>query len=126
MTAGLYLLLVLPGGVGAATRYVVDGLIKARTGKAAFPWSTAIINLTGSLVLGFLTGLATSRISDTDVSAIVGTGFLAGYTTFSTASYETVQLVRERRYGLALGYGIGVLVVCVALALAGYVYGSRL
>lgn len=81
--------------------------------------------MTGSLLLGFLTGLVVSRIADTDVSAVVGTGLLGGYTTFNTASYETVHLVRETRLGLAVGYGLGALVACVAVALLGYVYGSR-
>lgn len=124
MNVGLYLLLVIAGGIGASLRYVLDGLIKART-KSAFPWSTALINLTGSLALGFLTGLVVDRIADTDVSAIIGTGLLGGYTTFSTASYETIELVRKKRLGLALAYGIGVLAACIGLAFLGYYYGSR-
>ena len=126
MTAPLFALLVLGGGVGATLRYVVDGWIKSKTPGSHFPWSTAIINLTGSLVLGFLTGLVVDRIADTDVSAVIGTGLLGGYTTFSTASYETIQLVRDRRWGLAVGYGAGVLAVGVALALAGYTYARSL
>ncbi|MBC2933071.1 fluoride efflux transporter CrcB [Nocardioides sp. zg-1228] len=126
MTPGLFALLVVAGGVGASVRYLVDAWIKARTKGSAFPWSTAIINLTGSPALGFLTGLVASHLASTDVSAIVGTGFLGGYTTFSTASYETVQLVREKRYGLAAAYGVGVLVLSVALAFGGYYWGSHL
>ncbi|NPC96666.1 fluoride efflux transporter CrcB [Nocardioides sp. zg-DK7169] len=125
MTLGLYLLLILAGGVGASLRYVLDGLIKSGTKGSSFPWSTAIINLTGSFVLGLLTGLVAARIEDTDVSAIIGTGLLGGYTTFSTASYETVQLVQKKKHGLALAYGIGVLVVCVAAAFGGYVWGKH-
>ncbi|MBM9460142.1 CrcB family protein [Nocardioides sp. zg-536] len=125
MTPGLFVMMVLAGGLGACVRYVVDGAIKARAKGAAFPWSTAIINLTGSLVLGFLTGLVVGRLASTDVST-VGTGFLGGYTTFSTASYELVQLVRDQRHGLAAAYGIGVLAGAVLLALLGYVVGSDL
>ena len=125
MTFPLFLLLVLGGGVGASLRYVVDGWIKSLT-HSPFPWSTTIINLTGSLALGFLTGLVASTIASTDVSAVIGTGLLGGYTTFSTASYETVQLVRSKRLGLALTYGLGVLVVATALAFGGYWVGSRL
>ncbi|WP_182524057.1 fluoride efflux transporter CrcB [Nocardioides dongkuii] len=125
MTFTLFLLLVLGGGTGAALRYVVDGLITSGTGKTAFPWSTATINLTGSFLLGFLTGLVASRVADPHISAVLITGLPGGYTTFSAASYETVQLVRDKRLGLAVGYGLGVLVVGVALALLGYVSGSR-
>jgi len=125
MTFWLFLLLAFAGGVGAVTRYVFDGFLHSKI-NSKFPWPTGIINMTGSLVLGFLTGLIASRIASTDVGAVIGTGFLGGYTTFSTASYETVQLVREKRYGLTLAYGFGVLVVCVALAFAGYRWGASL
>lgn len=123
MNAGEFLLLVLAGGVGATVRYVVDALIRSRT-TSAFPWPTAIINMTGSFVLGLLTGLVVEQIASSDVSAIIGTGFLGGYTTFSTASYETVQLVRQKQWGTALAYGVGVLVVSIALAYLGYRWGA--
>jgi len=123
VNAGEFLLLVLAGGVGATVRYVVDALIRSRT-TSAFPWPTAIINMTGSFVLGLLTGLVVEQIASSDVSAIIGTGFLGGYTTFSTASYETVQLVRQKQWGTALAYGVGVLVVSIALAYLGYRWGA--
>ncbi len=126
MTPWLFLLLVLAGGVGACVRYVVDGLVRARTGSDGFPWPTTVINLTGSFVLGFLTGLVVSRIASTDVSAVIGTGFLGGYTTFSTASYEAVQLVRHKQYGAAFAYAFGVLVVAVVLAYLGYRWGASI
>ena len=125
MTLGIFLLLAVAGGLGAGTRFVVDGLIRSKV-RTAFPWPTAIINMSGSLVLGILTGLVLSRIASTDVSAVIGTGFLGGYTTFSTASYEAVQLVREKKYGIVFAYSIGVLVVCVALAYLGYRWGASL
>ncbi|QCB93771.1 fluoride efflux transporter CrcB [Cellulomonas shaoxiangyii] len=123
MNAGEFLLLVVAGGVGATVRYVVDALIRSRT-TSAFPWPTAVINLTGSLLLGLLTGLVADRIASDELSAVLGTGFLGGYTTFSTASYETVQLVRERHWGTALAYGVGILVASVALAYLGYRWGD--
>jgi fluoride exporter len=125
MTLGIFLLLAVAGGLGAGVRFVVDGFIRSRL-TSAFPWHTAIINMSGSLVLGIITGLVVSRIASTDVSAVVGTGFLGGYTTFSTASYEAVQLVREKRYGTAFAYSVGILVACVALAYAGYRWGATL
>jgi len=124
MTAGLFLLLVFAGGVGACVRYVVDGLVRSRTGSSGFPWPTAVINVTGSFLLGLLTGLVVDRLASSDVSAVVGTGFLGGYTTFSTASYETVQLVRSDHAGTAVAYALGVLVVTVAVAFLGYRLGA--
>ena len=125
MSFGLFVLVVLAGGLGACTRYVVDALIRTRV-SSSFPWPTAVINLTGSFVLGLLTGLVADDLASPAVSAAIGTGFIGGYTTFSTASYETVQLIRKKKYGVALAYGIGILVVTVALAAAGYSWGLSL
>ncbi|MHA7132436.1 fluoride efflux transporter FluC [Oerskovia turbata] len=123
MTPGLFLLLAVAGGLGAGTRFVVDGLVRSRV-RTEFPWPTAVVNMSGSLLLGALTGLVVSHVAASEVAAVVGTGFLGGYTTFSTASYETVQLVRQQRYGTAFAYSCGVLVVCVALAYTGYLWGA--
>ncbi|WP_122817841.1 fluoride efflux transporter FluC [Nocardioides pantholopis] len=124
MSVPEFLLLVGAGGLGAGTRFVVDGLIRSRV-SSAFPWPTALINMSGSLLLGILTGLVAGDLASTETSAILGTGFLGGYTTFSTASYEAVHLVREQKYGMAFAYGFGVLAVCIALAFAGYRWGAQ-
>lgn len=124
MTPGVFILLALAGGVGASVRFWVDGLIRSRL-KTAFPWATTIINASGSLVLGLLTGLTTAHLVDSDLSLILGTGFLGGYTTFSTASYETVQLIKQKRYTFAAMSGIGMLILCVALAGLGLWIGSQ-
>ncbi|QEO14638.1 fluoride efflux transporter CrcB [Agromyces intestinalis] len=110
------------GGVGAALRFVLDGLVRTRFGSG-LPWGTALINLTGSFALGLLVGLAQHRIG-ADWVMLLGTGLLGGYTTFSTASVETVRLARDRRWRAATGYGFGVLVAGVALALLGIWVGS--
>lgn len=125
MTLGVFLLLAVAGGLGAGTRFVVDGLISSKL-TSAFPWSTVIINTSGSLVLGAITGLVASSIAATDLGPVVGAGFLGGYTTFSTASHETVLLIQDRRYGIAFAYSVGTLVACVALAYAGYRWGASM
>ena len=112
------LLIALAGGLGAATRLVVDGLVRRRV-LPPFPWATVLINITGSFLLGLLVGLGPGdRWQD-----VAGTGFLGGYTTFSTASLETAGLLLDRRPLAALANGLGVLVVCVAAAAGGYALG---
>jgi CrcB protein len=90
----MMLLLALGGGLGAVTRFVVDAVV-ARRNPFRVPLGTMLINVTGSLVLGLVTGLlvagSTGSASAT-VRAVLGTGFCGGYTTFSTASVETVRL----------------------------------
>lgn len=112
------LLLGLAGGLGAALRFVVDGLLRARL-RTALPVGTMLINISGSLLLGFLAGLLSSRAASDAFQLILGTGFLGGYTTFSTASFETVRLIQGRRSGLALLNGLGTLAGCVLAAAGG-------
>ena len=110
------LLIALAGSLGAVARFIVDGAVKTRAG-ATFPWATLAINVTGSLALGALVG---ALAEDNVWRLVVGTGFCGGYTTFSTASFETVRLVQQRRYGAAVVFGGGGLVACVAAAMAGF------
>ena len=95
--AGFWVVVALSvaGGVGAGCRFVVDGLVKGRV-RTAFPLGTAIINVTGSFLLGLVTGLALAHTLPPEWRLILGTGFLGGYTTFSTASFETVRLSPAR------------------------------
>ena len=110
-------LLFLAGGLGAASRFVLDGIIRGRKPRR-LPWGTAIINISGSLLLGLIAGLAMH--SDQPWHAIAGAGFLGGYTTFSTASFGTVRLAQERRYLAAMANGPGILIVAVLAAAAGF------
>jgi fluoride exporter len=107
------------GGMGAALRLVLDGLIRARV-KSTYPVGTTVINVTGSFLLGLVTGLATSQLVSHQWQLVVGTGFLGGYTTFSTASFETVRLIEDRRYVAAAFNGLGMLLICTAAAALGF------
>lgn len=122
MSLAVVLLLIAAGGLGAVCRFVVDGVVRSRSG-AAFPIGTLVINISGSLVLGLVTGLTVAQLLPDAVRLVVGTGFLGGYTTFSTASFETVRLVQERRLPAALLYGLGTLVATTAVAGLGLVIG---
>ncbi|MDO5865592.1 MULTISPECIES: fluoride efflux transporter CrcB [Paenarthrobacter] len=110
--------LALAGGVGAAVRFIVDGLIRSRL-RTALPWATILINVSGSLVLGFVGGLVVRGHAPDSLQLVLGTGFLGGYTTFSTASVETIRLVQSGRTGLALTNAVGSLVASVGAAAVG-------
>jgi CrcB protein len=119
------LLMALLGGVGAATRFVVDGWFRGRW-SSRLPLGTIVVNTTGSLLLGFLGGaLATGAISP-NVLTIAGTGFCGGYTTFSTAMVETVRLAQAGAYRRALLNAFGSLVVTVAAAAVGVALATLL
>lgn len=100
--------LSVAGGLGAVARFLLDAAIKVRI-RLRFPIGTMVINITGSFLLGLVTGLAVSHALEPEWRIIIGTGFLGGYTTFSTASFETVRLALERRWGAALVNGLGMM-----------------
>jgi CrcB protein len=125
MTVVLFLLLSVAGGVGSACRLLVDGVVRSRV-KAAYPIGTTIINVTGSLLLGLLTGLVLSGLVAEEWRLVLGTGFLGGYTTFSTASFETVRLIGQRRFAAALSNGVGMLIVSTLAAGLGLWVGTSL
>jgi CrcB protein len=112
--------LVLAGGCGAAVRYVVDSLAGARW-STPFPAGTLAINVSGSLLLGVLTGLVIAHGASARVTAIAGTGFCGGYTTFSAASVETVRLAEQRRWGACAAYTTGSIVLSLGAAGLGLV-----
>jgi len=118
------LLLAVAGGVGAVSRFVIDGIVRTRI-AIMFPLGTMIINLSGSLLLGLLAGLVTAGLP-TEVQVLAGTGFLGGYTTLSSASVETVRLIQERRSAAVIANGIGMVILATALAFTGMIIGRSL
>jgi CrcB protein len=100
--------LSVAGGLGAVARFLLDAAVKGRI-RRRFPIGTMVINISGSFLLGLVTGLAVSHALEPEWRIIIGTGFLGGYTTFSTASFETVRLALERRWGAALLNGLGMM-----------------
>jgi CrcB protein len=98
-----YLIIGLGGFLGANVRYLVGGWAAEKWG-ASFPFGTLLINVSGSFVLGVFLAVATGRLAlDPRWRLFFAVGFLGAYTTFSTYTYETMQLV------LAGGWWPGVL-----------------
>ncbi|HEY5024125.1 MAG TPA: fluoride efflux transporter CrcB [Acidimicrobiales bacterium] len=118
MSALAWVGFVTAAAIGAPLRYVLDGFIGDRV-EGPFPWGTFLINASGSLAFGVLTGLALYHAFPESSKVILGTGFCGSYTTFSTFSFETVRLVEEGALGQAFRYALGTLVVCAAAAALG-------
>ena len=94
-------LVAVLGGLGAGVRFLLDTLI-ARWNPWSVPLGTIVINLTASTALGLLTGWALHHLALADLELVLGTGFLGGYSTFSTASVEGARLLRAGRPWAAL------------------------
>lgn len=109
---------LIAGAAGAVARYVLDGAVQSRVG-GVFPWGTFVINVTGSLVLGVIAGLALYQGLPGAPRAILGTGFCGAYTTFSTFTYESVRLGEEGSRVTALTNVIGSTLAGVLAAGAG-------
>lgn len=118
----LLLLVAAAGGLGAVSRVLVDAALQARH-VLRFPAGTFAINITGSFLLGLLSGLGLQQAVSPAFHHVVGAGFLGGYTTFSAASVETVRLLRERRTLAGLVNGLGQLAAAAVAAAAGLLIG---
>jgi CrcB protein len=111
----------LVGGVGAIARFLLDGAVARRAGRA-FPYGTLAVNLSGAFVLGALAGAA---LSDT-AYRISGTGLIGAFNTFSTWSLESHRLAEDGQAPLgALNFAVS-LVLGVTLAWAGRRLGAAL
>jgi CrcB protein len=90
------------GALGALARYGLEGAVGRHAG-AGFPWGTFVVNVTGSLAVGFLfTVLIDRGVLEPWQRTALLVGFLGAYTTFSTLSLETYRLLEDGAVGLAL------------------------
>ncbi|MET0435086.1 MAG: fluoride efflux transporter CrcB [Cellulomonas sp.] len=111
-------LVAVLGGLGAATRFWVDGTIRAR-GRTVLPVATIAINVTGSLLIGLVAGAHLYLGLPATWQLLLATGFCGGYTTFSAAAVETVRLAQAGERARALANLLGTMVLTVAAAAAG-------
>nr|WP_203614589.1 fluoride efflux transporter CrcB [Streptomyces sp. SID13726] len=118
-------MLVVAGAVvGAPLRYLTDRAVQSRH-DSVFPWGTFLVNISGCLILGTLTGAAAAGAAGSHLQLLLGTGLCGALTTYSTFSYETLRLTETgARFYAAVNVaasvvaGLGAAFVGVALAQA--------
>jgi len=107
------------GGLGCVARYMVSGWVYTLAGRA-LPYGTLVVNVCGSLLLGLIMeGTLRSTLLSPELRFGLTVGFMGGFTTFSTFSYETVRLLEE---GSVTAAGANILLnvtVCIFAALVG-------
>ncbi|MFF8475621.1 fluoride efflux transporter CrcB [Streptomyces sp. NPDC015414] len=113
-----WLLVVLGAAVGAPLRYLTDRAVQARH-DSLFPWGTFVVNVTGCLVLGLLTGAASTGAAGQHLQLLLGTGLCGALTTYSTFSYETLRLTEAGAALYAAANAAASVVAGLAAAFAG-------
>jgi len=104
---------------GANLRYFLSRVI-ARVGDTSFPYGTLVINVTGSLILGFFIAWTTERVfADPMWRALVAIGFCGSYTTFSGFAYETMAYFEQGNWGLLMANVAANNLLCLAAVLVG-------
>jgi fluoride exporter len=122
----LFWAIAVGAAAGGVSRFYLAAAIQQRLGTS-FPWGTLAINITGSLLLGFLIryAMATPAIS-LELRAMLTVGFCGGYTTFSSYSYETLVLIEEGQVGRAAVYSVGSVVLALCATFAGFILAREL
>ena len=107
--------IALGSAAGGIVRYLIGVAVQSRS-SVGFPVATLLINVTGSLLLGFLIRYyVVSPDIAPEFRAMITTGFCGGYTTFSAFSFETASLIEDGNYGRAALYiGLSVALSLVA------------
>lgn len=122
------LLVAAGGAIGAVLRYLLGAWIQGRLGPD-FPWGTFIVNVSGSLLIGVVLGLVDRGALSGEARLFLAVGILGGYTTFSTFSYETLQLLADGNLAAtllnALGqFALGLVSVYLGLVAARLLVGA--
>jgi len=120
-----YLAVALGAILGATARYAVGGWAAQRLG-ASFPFGTLLVNLSGSFLLGAFLSLTTERVMiDPRLRTLIAVGFFGSYTTFSSYTVESLNLLLGGQIGLGLLNLMGSSVLG-ALAAAGGIFLVRI
>lgn len=120
-TLGRAGLIAVGGAIGATTRAVLERTFPAEPG--GWPWTTFLINISGSLILGALLEILLRSGPDAGWRRTVrlgcGTGILGGYTTYSSFAVEVVRLAQDGRAGIGIAYALVSVALGLLAALAG-------
>ena len=121
-----YLWIAIGGALGSIARFWLSGIIADRYAHA-FPWNTLVINISGSLVIGIFAAL-----SDAESPLLVSpatrqffmVGLCGGFTTFSSFSLQTLNLLRDREWLYAICNATASVFLCLLAVWGGYLLGA--
>jgi len=108
------------GGLGALLRYLLSEIIQ-RQSASLFPYGTLTVNLMGALFIGFLWELFQNINISTNIRVFIFMGIIGAFTTFSTFSLETLNLIKDKQYSTALINVVVSNIFCIILVFIGSV-----
>jgi len=114
----MWISIAIGGAVGTLARYGLFGI--AQRYSAFFPWGTLTINVTGSLLLGFLVRYLLATPASPELRAALTIGFCGGFTTFSAFSYEAAALMESGAMGRAFAYMTASVTLSIAATFIGF------
>ena len=121
-----YLWIALGGALGSVGRFWFSGVIGRRFGET-FPWGTLLVNVSGSFAIGLLAALAEPggrRFISPSGRLFLMYGICGGYTTFSSFSVQTLELLRDGDWFKAGANAAGSMVLCLVAVWLGYAFGA--
>jgi fluoride exporter len=121
-----YLAVALGGALGSVARFWLSGLVVRLCGES-FPWGTLLVNVSGSLLIGFVATLIAPDgrwLAPTGFRLFFLAGVLGGYTTFSTFSLQTLVLLQGGEWWRAAGNTVGSVLGCLAAVWLGHVLAT--
>lgn len=122
----VYLFIALGSAIGGAARHWCSVLVAERFGEA-FPWGTLIVNVVGSLLIGVLAALAEPDgrwYLDASARQFLMIGVLGGFTTFSSFSLQTLNLMRDGHWLYAAANMVGSVLVCLVAVWLGWILAA--
>jgi CrcB protein len=119
----IYLWIAVGSAIGGVARYWLSGVVAAAFGET-FPWGTLIVNVTGSFAIGFFATLTDPEgryFLGSTTRQFVMTGILGGYTTFSSFSLQTLNLIRDGQWAPAGANIVGSVALCLLAVWLGHI-----
>jgi CrcB protein len=121
-----YFWVAIGGALGSVTRFWMNGLVSACVGET-FPWGTISINVTGSFIIGILGAITASETAGTHrvfLTQFFMIGICGGFTTFSSFSLQTLNLLRDGEWLYAAGNILGSVILCMIAVGLGWLLGA--